>query len=115
MVILYGRGIHMRTVATAAGVLILMVSRPLAGVRFQPPATLVTRWAGEAAAVDAGVDAWVNATPIVMPGAVGGHSSARVSDGTLHPAGNVLAIHAHKTRTTCYIDAGVVDVVESGR
>jgi hypothetical protein len=64
---------------------------------------------------DAAVDAWVNGTPIVMPGTVGDYFFAPVTGGTLHAGRNVLAVHAHKTRATCYIDAGVVDVVEPGR
>src|SRR3989442_10693457 len=46
MVILYGRGAHMRTMATAAGILIVLGALT-GGAVLQSPAALVTRWAAE--------------------------------------------------------------------
>jgi len=64
---------------------------------------------------DGVVEAWVNGTPVTMPGTVGDYFYAPVAAGDLHPGRNVLAIHAHKTRNTGFVDAGVVDVVEAKR
>jgi hypothetical protein len=63
---------------------------------------------------DGTVEAWVNGTPVAMPGTVGDYFYARLPSGTLRPGRNVIAIHAHKTRNSGYVDAGVVDVIESG-
>ena len=64
---------------------------------------------------DGTVDAWVNGAPVAMPGTVGDYFYAPLASGTLHPGRNVIAIHAHKTRNSGYVDAGVVDVVEEKR
>ncbi len=62
---------------------------------------------------DGVVEAWVNGTPVTMPGTVGDYFFAPVAAGTLRPGRNVIAIHAHKTRNSGFVDAGVVDVTDS--
>jgi hypothetical protein len=61
---------------------------------------------------DGAVEAWVNGAPVTMPGTVGDYFYAPLASGVLHPGRNVIAIHAHKTRNSGYVDAGVVDVIE---